>query len=169
MNGKVVWMLVLLSLGLGRGLHANRLNAEAPDGNSVHRTDSQDNQPQDPAYMAVQRFYTAYIGAWLAEGGDTRAVLKQNLPRSFYDRLLRMYGQTELDYDPFLEAQDCDESVLERLRIEKDPLREHVYRVCLWDNYHRDYKHVELLLEHTEQGYRIDDLLSLPDKYKKMR
>lgn len=168
MNGKVFWILFLLSLGLGRGLHANRLNAEAPDIASVHRTVSQENQPQDSAYMAVQRFYTAYIGAWIADDGDTRAVLKQNLTRSFFDRLQRMY-ELELDYDPFLEAQDCDESVLEKLRIEKDTLREHVYRVHLWDSHHRNYKQIELLLEHTEQGYRIDDLLSLPDKYKKMR
>ncbi len=46
-----------------------------------------------------------------------------------------MYAEMELDYDPFLEAQDCDESVLENLRIEKDSVRTDVYRILLWDNF----------------------------------
>lgn len=166
MNGSLLRIFAMISLWIGFGLYAHGQVVPLPDTASVDGTVS---GKQDPACEFVRQFYTTYIGLWLADEGDTRAVLKQNLTRTFYERLQCMYEQEELDYDPFLNAQDCDESVLEKLRIEKDTLREHVYRVCLWDNYHRNYKHVELLLEHTEQGYRIDDLLSLPDKYRKIR
>lgn len=166
MNGSLLRIFGMISLLLGFGLYAHGQAAPLPDTASVDGTVS---GKQDPACAFVRQFYTAYIGSWLADGGDPRAVLKQNLTRRFYERLQRMYEQEELDYDPFLDAQDCDASVLEKLRIEKDTLREHVYRVCLWDTYSRNYKHVELLLEHTGQSYRIDDVPTLPDKYRKMR
>lgn len=77
-----------------------------------------------------------------------------------------MYQEMELDYDPFLEAQDCDKNVLEKLRIEKDSVQDNVYRVYLWDNFNRKYKVVRLLLKQEEQGYKIDDILSLSEYYR---
>lgn len=59
----------------------------------------------------------------------------------------------------------ADESVLENLRIEKDSVRTDVYRILLWDNFNRKYRKAELLLRHGEDGYRIDGILSLPDRY----
>ena len=35
----------------------------------------------------------------------------------------------------------------------------------LWDNFNRKYRKAELLLRHGEDGYRIDGILSLPDRY----
>lgn len=47
----------------------------------------------------------------------------------------------------------------------KDSVRTDVYRILLWDNFNREYRKAELLLRHGEDGYRIDGILSLPDRY----
>lgn len=123
----------------------------------------------DSAMVVLRRFYTDYIAGWLSQDGHDdgkeRALLRQYLTPRMFDRLQSMYAELELDYDPFLEAQDCDESVLEKLRIERDSLRTGVYRVLLWDNYNRKYRKAELLLRQGDDGYRIDGILSLPDYY----
>lgn len=115
----------------------------------------------------LRRFYAEYIAAWLRNGDNEEglAILRRYLTPRLFGRLQRMYAEMELDYDPFLEAQDCDESVLENLRIEKDSVRTDVYRILLWDNFNRKYRKAELLLRHGEDGYRIDGILSLPDCY----
>lgn len=121
----------------------------------------------DSATAVLRRFYMDYVSS--RTGNDVRkteALQKQFLTRRFFDRLQRMYGEMELDYDPFLEAQDVDKNVLDSLRIEKDSVRTDVYRVFLWDNFNRKYRKVELLLKRTEKGYRIDDILSLPPCYR---
>lgn len=44
--------------------------------------------------------------------GKGRAILRQDLTPRMFDLLQSMYADLELDYDPFLEARDCGESVL---------------------------------------------------------
>lgn len=121
----------------------------------------------DPALSVVQQFYVEYITEWTRKGTPdpekTAAIRKHYLTRGLFDKLEYLYREMELDYDPFLEAQDCDRSVLDRLRIERDTVRTDLYRVYLWDGFNRKYQEVKLLLKPGEQGYRIDDILSLPD------
>ena len=62
-------------------------------------------------------------------------------------------------------SADKVHGVRENLRIEKDSVRTDVYRILLWDNFNRKYRKAELLLRHGEDGYRIDGILSLPDRY----
>ena len=132
----------------------------------VHGVHAGENMP-DSALGMLRRFYAEYIAAWLRNGDNEEglAILRRYLTPRLIGRLQRMYAEMELDYDPFLEAQDCDESVLENLRIEKDSVRTDVYRILLWDNFNREYRKAELLLRHGEDGYRIDGILSLPDRY----
>ena len=116
----------------------------------VHGVHAGENMP-DSALGMLRRFYEEYIAAWLRNGDNEEglAILRRYLTPRLFGRLQRMYAEMELDYDPFLEAQDCDESVLENL----------------WDNFNRKYRKAELLLRHGEDGYRIDGILSLPDRY----
>lgn len=125
-------------------------------------THAGENKP-DSALVMLRRFYTEYIAGW--DRDDKEEVLRRYLTPRFFDRLQRMYTELELDYDPFLEAQDCDESVLKNLRIERDSVRPDVYRILLWDNFNRKYRKAELLLIHGADGYRIDGIPSLPEYY----
>ena len=104
----------------------------------VHGVHAGENMP-DSALGMLRRFYEEYIAAWLRNGDNEEglAILRRYLTPRLFGRLQRMYAEMELDYDPFLEAQDCDESVLENLRIEKDSVRTDVYRILLWDNFNR--------------------------------
>lgn len=121
----------------------------------VHGVHAGENMP-DSALGMLRRFYEEYIAAWLRNGDNEEglAILRRYLTPRLFGRLQRMYAEMELDYDPFLEAQDCDESVLENLRIEKDSVRTDVYRILLWDNFNRKYRKAELLLRHgrTDTG-----------------
>lgn len=130
---------------------------------SVHK----EGQQQDSASYILRQFYTEYITEWLRNddigNNKIEAIRKQYITRQLFDELQRMYKEGKLDYDPFLEAQDCDKSVLEKLRIEKDTVQANVYRVYLWDNYNQKYKEVSLLLEYEEYGYKIGNILSLPN------
>lgn len=122
----------------------------------VHGVHAGENMP-DSALGMLRRFYAEYIAAWLRNGDNEEglAILRRYLTPRLFGRLQRMYAEMELDYDPFLEAQDCDESVLENLRIEKDSVRTDVYRILLWDNFNRKYRKAELLLRHG--GGRLPD------------
>lgn len=88
----------------------------------VHGVHAGENMP-DSALGMLRRFYEEYIAAWLRNGDNEEglAILRRYLTPRLFGRLQRMYAEMELDYDPFLEAQDCDESVLENLRIERIP------------------------------------------------
>lgn len=127
----------------------------------------QEGQQQDPALCFIRQFYVEYITELIRKGGPdnekTEAIQRQYISPELLDRLQRMYEEMDLDYDPFLKAQDSDKSVLEKLRIEKDTAQTNVYRVYIWDNFNKKYKEIKLLLKPGEQGYKIDNILSLPN------
>ena len=127
----------------------------------------QEVQQQEPALCLIRQFYVEYITELIRKGGPdnekTEAIQRQYISPELLDRLQRMYEEMELDYDPFLKAQDSDKSVLEKLRIEKDTAQTNAYRVYIWDSFNRKYKEIKLLLKPGEQGYKIDNILSLPD------
>ena len=113
----------------------------------VHGVHAGENMP-DSALGMLRRFYAEYIAAWLRNGDNEEglAILRRYLTPRLFGRLQRMYAEMELDY-------------------EKDSVRTDVYRILLWDNFNRKYRKAELLLRHGEDGYRIDGILSLPDRY----
>ena len=53
---------------------------------------------------------------------------------------------SELDYDPLLQAQDCDRSMLENLTVELCADRD-TYRVGLWDGYNGRYRYIMLAVD----------------------
>ncbi|MDR0712828.1 MAG: YbjP/YqhG family protein, partial [Bacteroidales bacterium] len=65
----------------------------------------------------------------------------------------------DLDYDPLIQAQDCDRETLKTLEIKPETGRENVYSVCYaWSN---DKKIcIRLLLTEENGYYLIDDILS---------
>lgn len=122
-------------------------------------------QQQDSAFTRVQHFYIKYLTEWIRKDGPDNekleAIQKQYVTRRFLDKLQSMYQDMKLDHDPFLDAQDCDKSVLDSLRIELDTARRGIYHVYLWDNFNRRYKKVTLSLKQDGNEYNIDDVSSL--------
>jgi len=66
-----------------------------------------------------------------------------------------------LDCDPFLQMQDWAGEVAEKLKVEKEPSMNDVYRVYLWDEGAKSYKTVRVRVKCQGGAYRIDELLDL--------
>lgn len=152
-------------LGIFVFLLFSNMNAQKQGGDICYNKNSsqQETQQQDRAFQALQQFYIKYITKCV-NGSDTekiKEVQKQYITPQLFDKLQKMYSEMKLDCDPFLKAQDCDKSMLEKLRIEKDNCQQNVYRVYLWDDFNKKYQEVKLLLKHGEHGYKIDNILSL--------
>lgn len=114
-------------------------------------------QGDDRARTTIERFYTEYLDA-LVRNDDVAVgrVEDKYLSRSLARRIRRMYGTMELDYNPFMQAQDFDSHSLDGMRIEKTGASENRYRVYLWDSYNKQYKQVDLMMKRTRDGYVVD-------------
>lgn len=175
MNMKTLLILLLLGFGLGSCANAQKQEDKSQTNDSTLLVENvgigerkSDNavspEQQDPAFSAVQQFYEKYITEISKDATDNKkieAIRKQYVNQRFLDKLQNMYQDMELDYDPFLAAQDCDKSVLDSLRIEQDTVRTGIYNVYLWNNFNKKYDKVTLLMKQDGQAYKIDDVLSL--------
>lgn len=114
-------------------------------------------QGDDRARTTIERFYTEYLDA-LVRNDDVAVgrVEDKYLSRSLARRIRRMYGTMELDYNPFMQAQDFDSHSLDGMRIENTGASENIYRVYLWDSYNKQYKQVDLMMKRTRDGYVVD-------------
>ena len=114
-------------------------------------------QGDDRARTTIERFYTEYLDA-LVRNDDVEVgrVEDKYLSRSLARRIRRMYGTMELDYNPFMQAQDFDSHSLDGMRIENTGASENIYRVYLWDSYNKQYKQVDLMMKRTRDGYVVD-------------
>ena len=92
--------------------------------------------------------------AW--DGPDTEldALERAHMTRKLYNRLKR----AQLDYNPVLNAQDCDESWLETLVIESEERMPGVYRVSYSDGY--GTTHIHLRVEVGGDGCRVSEIYS---------
>lgn len=111
-----------------------------------HKSSAKAAAPVD-AVSAIRQFYTEYIEEWLSDDADfeTRieAVKERHLSTELLDRLQR----AELDFDPFLLAQDCDRSMLEKLTVEPADESDNAYIIGLWDSYNSQYSTVVLRVD----------------------
>lgn len=114
-------------------------------------------QGDDRARTTIERFYTEYLDA-LVRNDDVEVgrVEDKYLSRSLARRIRRMYDTMELDYNPFMQAQDFDSHSLDGMRIENTGASENIYRVYLWDSYNKQYKQVDLMMKRTRDGYVVD-------------
>lgn len=91
----------------------------------------------------IRSFYVEYIEACLCKGADSYSRRQAVIERYVAAPLVERLRGSELDYDPFLQAQDCDRSMLEKLAVERCADRD-AYRVGLWDGYNGRYRYIML-------------------------
>lgn len=106
-------------------------------------------KPADPAdaVPTIKRFYTEYIGQWLSDGTDFAAGIGAVMERYISPELLDKLQKAGLDYDPFLQAQDCDRSMLDKLTVEPCDDRDNAYTVGLWDSFNSRYGTIVLTVD----------------------
>ncbi len=94
----------------------------------------------------IRSFYAEYIEACLCKGADSSSRRQTVIERYVAAPLVKRLRGSELDYDPFLQAQDCDRSMLENLTVELCADRD-TYRVGLWDGYNGCYRYIMLAVD----------------------
>lgn len=103
--------------------------------------------PTDSNIFVIRGFYAEYIGEWLSDDTDFATRIQSIRERYLSSELLDALSAAELDYDPFLQAQDCDGSVLENLTVEPCDGCDKTYRIGLWDSFNDRYRTVILQID----------------------
>jgi len=110
----------------------------------------------------LMEFYTKYITACSQLPTDIdaeRLILEQFCTSALLDNLYHLSNPENpqwIDYDPFLNAQDCDLEMLKTLQINKDE-QANIYNVTYqWNDYSIT---IRLSVVKTDNGYKIDAIL----------
>ena len=110
----------------------------------------------------LREFYTSYITEC-----DKMPINEQNITdlknRYFTKEFLKKLEEAEIDYDPVLNAQDCDKDWIKTLEINPVVEKENTYQVC----YHYDTSEgkrticVTLFLVKVNEKYLINGIDNL--------
>jgi hypothetical protein len=107
--------------------------------------------------QALKEFYTAYISE--CDNPDGSQAVMDSLRNKYLTKtLLTRLEAQELNYDPILQAQDCDRRTIETLEIESE-LR-NVYTVCYTSPHNRQKMCIKLLIIEWRGSYLIDNILN---------
>ncbi|MFV0420415.1 MAG: DUF3828 domain-containing protein [Dysgonomonas sp.] len=129
--------------------------SHADTGDSIKK---ETNTGQEKQIQTIKEFYTAYI---LECDKPLPLDLKKiNSIKSKYltKKLQEKLKEADLDYDPILNAQDCDKKWIETLRISPDTEQKNIYIISYMDDYNRDYNQIRLTVTKVGEKYLIDDI-----------
>lgn len=112
--------------------------------------------PADASMEMLKQFYTEYITEILKTDPSEKK-LKSIKKQYCTAGLLSKIQSVELDYDPFLNAQDADEDWLKTLSVRKDPQRKKDgYIISLVDKDTETKTTVKLIVIKEKERYKID-------------
>lgn len=105
--------------------------------------------------LLIRSFYNSYITASckLPEDINSLEIVKN---RFLTKRLLKELNSSELDYDPFLDAQDCQEDWLKTLKVIPDDDIKDNYIACY--KFQNRLRCVRLILSTKTKNYQIDNV-----------
>jgi hypothetical protein len=115
----------------------------------------------------LKGFYTTYItmcesGAGSSYEEKIAALSKQYCTDSLWGAIQQKFATYELDYDPFLSAQDCDIESLKTLSVKKDNQTENVYIVSyVFNSYNPDTIEINLTVVKEKGGIKINNIAGL--------
>lgn len=113
---------------------------------------------QDTIVTTLLLFYTSYITENIEMNDQKVSELKKKyITSQFLDKLQKL----NLDYDPFVNAQDYDEDWLKTLKVIRNKEINGVYEVYRFDNYNKRYVCIKLRIIKENGQYKIDSIVSL--------
>jgi hypothetical protein len=114
----------------------------------------------------LNEFYTAYILACCKNNMEKSDSLTKQYLTDELQTKLKVAFFYELDYDPILNAQDCDESTIKTLKITPNTSRENAYNVCYtWTSWEgAESVCIVLFLINRNGEFLIDNIEGI-DKY----
>lgn len=113
--------------------------------NTVQITFSKNNE-EDSGTKFLKSFYEEYISACCELPQDENIlenIKKKYLSNNLYNQL----NIAELDYDPFLDAQDCDIEWIKTLEVKPIQDKDNVYQIFYNDGYSRKGTTLSLTFE----------------------
>ena len=124
---------------------------------SAGRGKASETQPsKDPAIETLNRFYTQYI----TEISKTPEDMNQtNLIKQKYCTPQLLKKISELDYDPFINAQDLPEDLLKTLTIKKETGVDNKYTVSYLDTYSQKQITIHLKTIRDKDSCKIAEIL----------
>ncbi|MDR1402089.1 MAG: YbjP/YqhG family protein [Tannerellaceae bacterium] len=128
-------------------------------GNRVSTVTESADGKEEKAIQRLKEFYTAYISCCDSPGKDLKT-LSSIRNKYLTESLLYKLENSGLDYDPVIQAQDCDANWIKTIEIHPDTERQNVYTVCYISTYNSEETRIELLLADDNGNYLIDDILN---------
>jgi hypothetical protein len=119
---------------------------------------AQTKSSDEQAIKILNEFYSNYIIENSKSQIDQKTI---NSLKSKYctSRLLNKIKIEDLDYDPFLNAQDCDAEWLKTLTITRDSRKPNFYIISFVDNLSNKKNYIRLSVIKEKDTYKIDTIL----------
>lgn len=119
-------------------------------------------EQEDAARVALQEFYHSYITEGAKSGSNASvldAIQEKYVTKDLLSELQHAFSEGELDYDPFINAQDFSLDWLATLKITKDEALPDAYHVSYANAYEKDGKtHIKLSVVNEAGQYKISKL-----------
>jgi hypothetical protein len=110
----------------------------------------------DSAKLMLSNFYKAYIPTFDMPGAAMSSkIQKQYSTAKLTAWLKKQFEEEELDYDPYVNAQDADQDWLKTIQINKDAKTPNLYIVSFFDNYEKKRFYVRLFVAKEGNKYKI--------------
>ena len=107
----------------------------------------------------VENFYEEYISELSEMPMDLDRI--DSLEKKFLTvELYKKLKEQDLDYDPFLNAQDFDDDILEKLASNEHTEKKDVVKVSYIDDYTSSTVSIFLKVIELENGYKISSILN---------
>nr|WP_315174473.1 DUF3828 domain-containing protein [uncultured Flavobacterium sp.] len=108
----------------------------------------------------LKKFYNEYLIEVEKMPLNQRKVnlIKQKFCTS---KLLSKIDLLELDYDPFVNAQDFDSEVLKTIKFTKDSKNLNVYKACYVYSFNKKNICIKLQIIKVNGNFKIDDIIGL--------
>ncbi|WP_395077651.1 DUF3828 domain-containing protein [Flavobacterium sp.] len=114
----------------------------------------------DTIVKNLKVFYVSYISENakdLVDKNTLKELKNKYITKSLLDKLQNL----ELDYDPFVNAQDYNTEWLKNIEITKDKLKDNTYIIFINDNGTKTT--ISLVIKKELNEYKIDDINNLPN------
>lgn len=119
---------------------------------------AQTHEIDEQVMKLIKDFYKSYILENSKMPPDNKKI--ELLKRKYCSKnFLNKLSHQELDYDPFLKAQDSDTAWLKTLSVNKSPQMETVYVVSYRDSFTKEKIIVKLNIVREKGEYKIDAAL----------
>lgn len=149
MTTQVKSVITLIFIGLFLGF-----NSFAYSQGANHRSDSIDKQ----IIHTLKKFYIDYINQCDQLKQDSLNFTREKYcTKNLLDRLYSVDDSDYLDYDPFLQAQDCDRNTIPTLKFWKDSVNPNLFFISyIWP--YREEKTIIRAIIKREDTFKIDSL-----------